>query len=362
MSRVFNFSAGPAILPESVLAQAASEMLDYKGSGMSVMEMSHRSKVYEDIQKQAEATLREIMNIPANYKVLFLQGGAHLQFSMIPMNLKKKGKADFIITGNWAQKALDEAGKTLTTNIAATGKEQNFKAIPDLKAAKLDPDADYVHVTSNNTVCGTRIRGVDMPVTGKVPLVADMSSNILSEVYDVSQFGLIYAGAQKNMGPAGVTIVIIRDDLIGDTDASVPTMLKYKTHDKESSLYNTPPCYAIYVCGLVFEWVKKQGGVAALQKINEQKADLLYQAMDNSKLYKGLVEKKDRSLMNVTFGTGNEDLDKAFAKEAEAAGMSNLKGYRTMGGMRASIYNAMPVEGVKALVAFMKEFEAKNAK
>ena len=361
MARAYNFSAGPGILPEAVLAQAASEMLDYRGSGMSVMEMSHRSKWYEDIQNRAEASLRGIMDIPENYKVLFLQGGAHLQFSMVPLNLKRGGKADFWITGNWSEKAISEAKKYISVQAVATGKENGFRAIPEVDVSLLSPDADYFHLTTNNTVCGTRIRGCDIPDTGTVPVVADMSSNILSEVYDVSKFGLIYAGAQKNMGPAGVTVVIIREDLIGKTEPWVPTMLQYSIHAENKSLYNTPPCFAIYVCGLVFEWVEAAGGVAVIQKANEDKAALLYGAIDDSAFYKGLVEKKDRSLMNVTFTTGNEDLDKKFAKEAEAKGMTNLKGYRSMGGMRASIYNAMPRAGVESLVDFMKAFEIGNA-
>ncbi len=361
MARAFNFSAGPGMLPEPVLAQAASEMLDYGGSGMSVMEMSHRSKWYEDIQNKAEASLREIMAIPGNYRVLFLQGGAHLQFSMIPLNLKRNGKADFWITGNWAEKAISEAKKYIAVQTVATGKEAGFRAIPAIDASLLSPDADYFHLTTNNTVCGTRIRGCDIPDTGSVPVVADMSSNILSEAYDVSKFGLIYAGAQKNMGPAGVTVVIIRDDLIGKTEPWVPTMLQYSVHAENKSLYNTPPCYGIYICGLVFEWIKANGGVASIQQANEDKAALLYAAIDDSSFYRGLVEKKDRSLMNVTFTTDNEDLDKKFAKEAESKGMTNLKGYRSMGGMRASIYNAMPRAGVASLVAFMKAFESGNS-
>ncbi len=361
MARAFNFSAGPAILPESVLAQAASDMLDYKGSGMSVMEMSHRSKWYEDIQNTAEATLKEIMHIPSNYKVLFLQGGAHLQFSMIPLNLKKSGKADFWITGNWSEKAFQEAKKYISVQAVASGKDQNFLAIPEVDTSLLSADADYFHLTTNNTVCGTRIRGCDIPDTGAVPVVADMSSNILSEEYDVSKFGIIYAGAQKNMGPAGVTVVIIRDDLLDKTEPWVPTMLQYSIHAEAKSLYNTPPCYSIYICGLVFEWVKKNGGVAAMQKINEAKAAKLYARIDQSPFYQGLVEKKDRSLMNVTFKTGKEELDKAFAKEASEIGLTNLKGYRSLGGMRASIYNAMPMAGVDALVSFMDGFEKKYA-
>lgn len=361
MARVFNFSAGPGILPEEVLKQAADEMLDYKGSGMSVMEMSHRSSWYENIQKKAESDLREIMNIPSNYKVLFLQGGAHLQFSMIPLNLKKNGKADFLVTGVWAKKACSEAKKYLSAKVVASSEEAKFTSVPKIDKSDLSSDADFYHITTNNTVYGTRIRDKDIVALDNVPLVADMSSNILSEVYDVSKFGLIYAGAQKNMGPAGVTVVIIREDLIKEIDSSVPTMLHYKIHAENSSLYNTPPCYSIYMCGLVYDWIKRNGGVAAVQKINEEKAKLLYDCIDSSKLFKGTVEKYDRSLMNVNFVTGNEELDKKFVKEAEARGLVNLKGYRTVGGMRASIYNAMPIEGVKALVEFMKEFDAKNA-
>ena len=362
MARAYNFSAGPGILPESVLRQAADELLDYGGSGMSVMEMSHRSKWYEDIQNRAEATLREIMDIPANYRVLFLQGGAHLQFSMIPLNLKKSGKADYWITGNWSEKAYSEAKKYVSVQAVASGKDNKFRAIPEVDVSLLSPDADYFHITTNNTVCGTRIRGCDIPDTGAVPVVADMSSNILSEAYDVTKFGLIYAGAQKNMGPAGVTVVIIREDLIGKTEPWVPTMLQYSVHADNKSLYNTPPCYSIYMCGLVFDWIKAQGGIPAVQKNNEEKAALLYAAIDGSDgFYKGLVEKKDRSIMNVTFATGSEDLDKLFAQEATKQGMTNLKGYRTMGGMRASIYNAMPKAGVDTLVAFMKEFQKQHA-
>ncbi len=361
MARVFNFSAGPGILPEEVLKQASEELLDYKGSGMSVMEMSHRSSWYENIQNKAESDLREIMNIPSNYKVLFLQGGAHLQFSMIPLNLKKNGKADFLVTGVWAKKACSEAKKYLSCNVVASSEDKKFTSIPKINKTDLSSDADFFHITTNNTVYGTRLRDEDIVALENVPLVADMSSNILSEVYDVSKFGLIYAGAQKNMGPAGVTVVIIREDLIRETEPSVPTMLQYKIHAENSSLYNTPPCYSIYICGLVYDWIKRNGGVEAIQKINEEKAQLLYDCIDNSKLFKGTVEKYDRSLMNVNFVTGSEELDKKFVKEAEARGLANLKGYRTVGGMRASIYNAMPVEGVKALVAFMKEFEEANS-
>lgn len=361
MARVYNFSAGPGTLPKEVLKQAAEEMLDYKGSGMSVMEMSHRSSWYEAIHNKAQSDLREIMNIPDNYKVLFLQGGAHLQFSMIPLNLKKNGKADYLVTGNWAKKACQEGKKYLNANIVASSEDKQYSYVPKISKADLSSDADYLHITTNNTVYGTRIRDKDIVYLDNVPLVADMSSNILSEVYDVSKFGLIYAGAQKNMGPAGVTVVIIREDLVGDVDPQIPTMLQYKIHADNNSLYNTPPCYSIYICDLVFEWIKKNGGVEAIQKKNEEKAKLLYDCIDSSSLFKGTVEKYDRSIMNINFVTGSEELDKKFIREAGERGIANIKGYRTVGGMRASIYNAMPVEGVKALVEFMKEFEAKNS-
>lgn len=361
MARVYNFSAGPGTLPEEVLKIASEELMDYKGSGMSVMEMSHRSSWYENIHNKAEKDLRQIMNIPDNYKVLFLQGGAHLQFSMIPLNLKKHGTADFLITGLWAKKALQESQKYVQGRTVASSADKSFTYIPSYDASQLNPGADFFHITTNNTVYGTRIRDKEIVSLPNVPLVADMSSNILSEVYDVSRFGLIYAGAQKNMGPAGVAVVIIREDLIGEVEASVPTMLQYKTYSESNSLYNTPPCYSIYICGLVFEWLQKQGGVEVIQKRNEEKAALLYNYLDKSSLFKGTVEKDFRSLMNVNFITGNEDLDKAFVKQAEARGLANLKGYRTVGGMRASIYNAMPVEGVKELVAFMEEFEKANS-
>jgi len=301
------------------------------------------------------------MNIPDNYKVLFLQGGAHLQFSMIPLNLKNNGKADYLVTGTWGKKAYQEGKKYISANVVASSEDKTFTYVPKIDKSSLSSDADYFHITTNNTVYGTRIRQKDIVSLDNVPLVADMSSNILSEVYDVSKFGVIYAGAQKNMGPAGVTVVIIRDDLVKEVDPLVPTMLQYKIHADSGSLYNTPPCYSIYICGLVYEWVKKNGGVEAMQKINEEKAQLLYDCIDNSKLFKGTVEKYDRSIMNVNFVTGNEDLDKKFIKEAAERGIANIKGYRTVGGMRASIYNAMPVEGVKALVEFMKEFEVKNS-
>ncbi|NLM11373.1 MAG: 3-phosphoserine/phosphohydroxythreonine transaminase [Clostridiaceae bacterium] len=358
MNRVYNFSAGPSTLPVEVLETARSEMLNWRGSGMSVMEMSHRSKWYDDIIKKAEADLRELMNIPSNYKVLFLQGGAWTQFAMVPMNLMKKGKADYVNTGSWSKKAISEARKYGKVNVVASSESAGFTYIPELNPDTFSRDADYFYITTNNTIYGTRY--TKLPETGSVPLVADMSSNILSEVYDVTKFGLIFAGAQKNMGPAGVAVVIIREDLITDVQPEVPTMLQYKVHAENSSLFNTPPCYSIYICGLVFEWLKKLGGVSEMQKINEEKAAILYDFLDNSKMFKGTVRKEDRSLMNVPFVTGNKELDAQFIKEAAENGLVNLKGHRSVGGMRASIYNAMPIEGVKKLVEFMKEFEAKN--
>jgi len=358
MNRVYNFSAGPSALPEEVLEIARNEMLDWHGSGMSVMEMSHRSKWFDDIIKKAEADLRDLMNIPANYKVLFLQGGAWTQFAMVPMNLMKKGKADYVNTGEWSKKAISEARKYGKVNVVASSEDATFSYIPELDPGTFSRDADYFYITTNNTIYGTRY--TKLPGTGNVPLVADMSSNILSEVYDVTKFGLIFAGAQKNMGPAGVVVVIIREDLITDVQPEVPTMLQYKVHAENNSLFNTPPCYSIYICGLVFEWLKKLGGVPEMQKINEEKAAILYDFLDNSKLFKGTVRKQDRSLMNVPFVTGNKDLDAQFVKEAAENGLVNLKGHRSVGGMRASIYNAMPVEGVKKLVEFMKDFEVRN--
>lgn len=359
MSRVYNFSAGPSVLPEAVLKQAASEMLDYNGSGQSVMEMSHRSKVYEEIIKQCEASLREVMNIPDNYKVLFLQGGASSQFAMVPLNLMNKSKrADFVITGQWAKKAYQEAQKYGTCNIVASSADKTFTYIPELDESKFDKDADYFHICLNNTIYGTRF--TKLPNTGNVPLVADVSSCILSEPIDVTKFGILYAGAQKNMGPAGLTVVIIREDLIGNPQEITPTMFNYQTHADNGSLYNTPPTYAIYICKLVLDWIKGLGGLEKMKEINEKKAKLLYDFLDNSKLFKGTVVKEDRSIMNVPFVTGDEELDKKFVKEAAERGLVNLKGHRTVGGMRASIYNAMPIEGVQALVDFMKEFEANN--
>ncbi|MDO4325737.1 MAG: 3-phosphoserine/phosphohydroxythreonine transaminase [bacterium] len=359
MSRVYNFSAGPAVLPEEVLKEAAEEMLDYKGTGMSVMEMSHRSKAYEEIITTAEADLRELMGIPDNYKVLFLQGGASLQFAMIPMNLMKNKVADYIITGQWAKKAYQEAKKYGTVNAVASSADKTFSYIPDCSDLPISEDADYVYICENNTIYGTKFK--ELPNTKGKTLVADVSSCFLSEPVDVTKYGLIYGGVQKNVGPAGVVIVIIREDLISeDVLPGTPTMMQYKTHADAKSLYNTPPAYGIYICGKVFKWLKKQGGLAAMKEYNEKKAKILYDFLDQSKLFKGTVVKEDRSLMNVPFVTGDADLDAKFVKEATAAGFVNLKGHRTVGGMRASIYNAMPIEGVEKLVAFMKEFEEKN--
>lgn len=360
MARVYNFSAGPSMLPEPVLRKAAQEMLDYSGSGQSVMEMSHRSAVYEKIIKDAEALLREEMRIPDNYKVLFLQGGASIQFAMVPMNLMgQKKKADIVNTGVWSKKAIAEAKRFGTVRVVATSEDKNFSYIPTLDKSMFDPEAAYVHITTNNTIFGTRYRNV--PDTGALPLVADMSSNILSEEYDVSKFGLIYAGAQKNLGPAGVTVVIIREDLAGKPIDNTPTMLNYSTHIENDSMFNTPPCYSIYILKMVLEWLKEQGGVASMQKINEHKAAILYDFLDNSRMFKPTVEPQYRSLMNVPFVTASEELNKEFIKKADSAGFVNLKGHRLVGGMRASIYNAMPEDGVKALVEFMKKFEMEHA-
>ena len=359
MGRVYNFSAGPAVLPESVLKEAAAEMLDYNGTGMSVMEMSHRSKAYDEIIKTAEADLRELMNIPDNYKVLFLQGGASQQFAMIPMNLMKNKVADFIVTGQWAKKAWQEASKYGKANKIASSEDKTFSYIPDCSDLPISEDADYVYICENNTIYGTKFK--ELPNTKGKDLVADVSSCFLSEPVDVSKYAIIYGGVQKNIGPAGVVIVIIREDLItDDVLEGTPTMLKYKTHADADSLYNTPPAYGIYICGKVFKWIKAMGGLEAMKEKNEAKAKILYDFLDESKLFKGTVEKADRSLMNVPFVTGDADLDAKFVKEAKAAGFENLKGHRTVGGMRASIYNAMPEEGVKALVAFMKKFEEEN--
>lgn len=360
MSRVYNFSAGPAVLPEEVLREAADEMLDYKGTGMSVMEMSHRSKAYDTIIKEAEADLRELMNIPDNYKVLFLQGGASQQFAAIPMNLMKNKKAGYIITGQWAKKAFQEAKMYGEAVELASSADKTFSYIPDCSDLPITDDMDYVYICENNTIYGTKFK--NLPNTKGVDLVADVSSCFLSEPVDVSKYAVIYGGVQKNIGPAGVVIAIVREDLItDDVLPGTPTMLKYKTQADNDSLYNTPPCYGIYICGKVFKWIKKMGGLSAMKEHNEKKAKILYDFLDQSKLFKGTVRAEDRSLMNVPFVTGNDELDAKFVAEAKAAGFENLKGHRTVGGMRASIYNAMPIEGVEKLVAFMKKFEEENA-
>ena len=358
--KVYNFSAGPSMMPESVLNKAGSEISDYMGSGMSVMEMSHRSKAYDAIIKEAEKDIRELMNIPDNYKVLFLQGGASQQFAAVPMNLMKNGKAAYIITGQWAKKAYQEAQKYGEAVAVASSADKTFSYIPDCSDLDIPEDADYVYICENNTIYGTKFW--QLPNTKGKDLVADVSSCFLSEPVDVTKYGVIYGGVQKNIGPAGVVIAIIREDLIrDDVNPATPTMLKWKTQADADSLYNTPPCYGIYICGKVFKWIKKMGGLEAMKAHNEKKAKILYDFLDQSKLFKGTVEKKDRSLMNVPFVTGNEELDAKFVKEATAAGFVNLKGHRTVGGMRASIYNAMPIEGVEKLVEFMKKFEAENA-
>ena len=360
MSRVYNFSAGPAVLPEEVLKEAADEMLDYRGTGMSVMEMSHRSKAYDTIIKEAEADLRELMNIPDNYKVLFLQGGASQQFAMIPMNLMKNKKAAYIVTGQWAKKAYQEAKMYGDAVEVASSADKTFSYIPDCSDLDIPEDADYVYICENNTIYGTKFW--TLPNTKGKILVSDVSSCFLSEPVDVSKYGVIYGGVQKNVGPAGVVIVIIREDLITeDVLPGTPTMLRYKIHADNDSLYNTPPAYGIYICGKVFKWIKKMGGLQAMKEHNEKKAKILYDFLDESKLFKGTVRKEDRSLMNVPFVTGSEELDAKFVKEAKEAGFENLKGHRSVGGMRASIYNAMPIEGVEKLVEFMKKFETENA-
>ncbi|MGN0354735.1 MAG: 3-phosphoserine/phosphohydroxythreonine transaminase [Muricoprocola sp.] len=359
MKRVYNFSAGPAVLPEEVLKEVQDEMLDYKGSGMSVMEMSHRSKEFDEIIKEAEQDLRDLMNIPDNYKVLFLQGGAHMQFAQIPMNLMKNKVADYIVTGQWAKRAYEEAKKYGTVNKIASSEDKTFSYIPDCSDLPISEDADYVYICENNTIYGTKFK--ELPNTKGKTLVADVSSCFLSEPVDVTKYGIIYGGVQKNVGPAGMVIAIIREDLItDDVLPGTPTMLKYKTQADADSLYNTPNCFCIYVCGKVFKWLKKQGGLAAMKERNEKKAAILYDYLDQSKLFKGTVEKKDRSLMNAPFVTGDKELDAKFIKEATEAGFVNLKGHRSVGGMRASMYNAMPIEGVEALVEFMKKFEEEN--
>ena len=360
MARVYNFSAGPSMLPEAVLAKAASEMMDYNGSGQSVMEMSHRSRVYEEIINACESQLRKLMQIPENYKVLFLQGGASSQFAMVPLNLMNgSGRADYVITGQWAKKAYSEGARYGKATTVASSADKTFTYIPALDPATFDKDADFFHICQNNTIYGTRFTA--LPDTGNVPIVADMSSCILSEPFDVSKYGVIYAGAQKNMGPAGLTVVIIREDLIGHARDITPTMFDYKTHAENDSMYNTPPCYAIYICKLVLDWIESEiGGLTKMKERNEHKAGLLYSFLDASAMFSATVQGEARSLMNIPFVTGNEELDKKFVKAAEAAGFVNLKGHRSVGGMRASIYNAMPVEGVEKLVAFMKQFEAEN--
>lgn len=359
MSRVYNFSAGPAVLPEAVLQEAAEEMMDYRGCGMSVMEMSHRSKMFETIIQEAEADLRELLQIPDNYKVLFLQGGASQQFAMIPMNLMKNRVADYIVTGQWAKKAWQEAQKYGKANKIASSEDKTFSYIPDCSDLDISPDADYVYICENNTIYGTKFK--TLPNTKGKILVSDVSSCFLSEPMDISKYGIVYGGVQKNIGPAGMVISIIREDLITeDVLEGTPTMLTYKTHADAGSLYNTPNCYCIYMCGKVFKWLKAMGGLNAMKERNERKAKLLYDFLDESQLFKGTVVPRDRSLMNVPFVTGNQNLDAKFVKEAAEAGLENLKGHRSVGGMRASIYNAMPVEGVEALVAFMKKFEKEN--
>ncbi|MDY3971191.1 MAG: 3-phosphoserine/phosphohydroxythreonine transaminase [Clostridia bacterium] len=358
MSRVYNFSAGPSMLPEEVLKKAQDEMLECGNSGMSVMEMSHRSKEYQAIIDSAEALVRELMNVPDNYKVLFLQGGGSTQFAMVPLNFANKNKkADYVITGQWAKKAAAEAERYITVNRVASSADKTFSYIPKLDKSTFSSDADYFYICYNNTIYGTRY--TQLPETDK-PIIADISSCAMSEVIDVTKFGMLFAGAQKNLGPAGVTLVIVREDLLGDAMDITPTMLNYQTHADNGSMYNTPPTYGIYVLKLVLEWIKSKGGIAELQKVNEAKAKILYDYLDSSKMFKGTVVPEDRSLMNAPFVTGNEELDAKFVAEAKAAGFVNLKGHRTVGGMRASIYNAMPVEGVEKLVEFMKKFEAEN--
>ena len=361
MNRVYNFSAGPSMLPEPVLRRAAAEMLDYEGSGQSVMEMSHRSKVFEGIMNRTEQLLREVMDIPPEYRVLFLQGGASLQFAMVPLNLMTGSKkADFVLTGQWATKAQKEAARFGEALVVGSSKDETFSYIPELDPKAFHADADYFHICLNNTIYGTRF--TKLPETGGVPLVADVSSCILSEPLDVRRFGLLFAGAQKNMGPAGLTVVIVRDDLVGRAAENTPTMLNYQTHVDNGSMFNTPPCYSIYMCMLVLEWIRDEiGGLGEMKKRNEEKAALLYDFLDQSRMFRGTVRKQDRSLMNVPFVTGSAELDAKCVKEAAAAGLVNLKGHRSVGGLRASIYNAMPREGVQRLVEFLAAFEKANA-
>ena len=359
MARVFNFSAGPAVLPEEVLREAAAEMLDYQGTGMSVMEMSHRSSTYQAIIDAAEQDLRDLMGIPDNYKVLFMQGGAHQQFAMVPLNLMQNRVADYIVTGMWAKKACAEASKFGTANVIASSADQNFSYIPDCSDLPISENADYVDICENNTIYGTKFK--ELPNTKGKPLVADVSSCFLSEPVDMNKYAVMYGGVQKNIGPAGVVIAIVREDLItDDVLPGTPTMLRYKTQADAGSLFNTPPAYGIYICGKVFKWLKNLGGLEAVKAMNEEKAAILYNFLDGSDLFKGTVEKSSRSLMNVPFITGDEAMDAAFVKAAEKEGLVNLKGHRTVGGMRASIYNAMPKAGVEKLVEFMSRFELEN--
>ena len=357
--RVYNFSAGPAVLPEEVLREAADEMMNYRGCGMSVMEMSHRSKMFDDIIKETEQDLKDLLHVPSNYKVLFLQGGASQQFAAIPMNLMKNGVADYIVTGRWAKKAYEEAQIYGKINKIASSEDKNFSYIPDCSDLPISKDADYVYICENNTIYGTKFW--QLPNTKGKLLVSDVSSCFLSEPIDIEKYGVIYGGVQKNIGPAGMVISIIRDDLISsEVFPGTPTMLKWKTQADENSLYNTPNCYCIYICGKVFKWIKRMGGLAAMKAHNERKANILYDYLDNSKMFHGTAAKKDRSLMNVPFVIGDEVLEKKFIAESKSAGFENLKGHKSVGGMRASIYNAMPIEGVEALVRFMEKFEKEN--
>ena len=360
MKRIYNFSAGPAVLPEEVLKETQTEILDYRGCGMSVMVMSHRSAMFDTIAKEAEKDIRELLDIPDNYKVLFLQGGASLQFAMIPMNLMKNKVADYIVTGQWAKKAFQEGAVYGQANKIATSEDKTFSYIPDCSDLPISENADYVYICENNTIYGTKFK--KLPNTKGKLLVADVSSCFLSEPMDISKYGIVFGGVQKNIGPAGMVVAIVREDLItDDVLPGTPTMMKYKTHAEAESMYNTPNCHCIYMCGKVFKWIKSMGGLEAMKAHNEKKAKILYDFLDNSKLFKGTVVKEDRSLMNVPFITGNDELDAKFVKEAKAAGLENLKGHRSVGGMRASIYNAMPIKGVETLVSFMEKFEKENA-
>ncbi len=359
MSRVFNFSAGPAMLPVEVLKEAAEEMLDYRGTGTSVMEMSHRSKAYQRIQDETEADLRDLLNIPDNYKVLFIQGGGHVQFAMVPMNLMKNKVADYINTGNWTKKAISEARQYGRVNVVASSEDENFTYIPDCSDLPIDDDADYVYICQNNTIYGTVYH--ELPDTKGKPLVADVSSMFLSEPADITKYGIMWGGVQKNIGPAGMAIAIVREDLIDDQYLpGTPTMLRYKTYTDSGSMYNTPPTFNIYICGKTFKWIRQQGGLAAMKEMNEEKAKILYDYLDSSDMFRGTVRRQDRSIMNVPFVTGDAELDRKFIAQAQAAGLENLAGHRSVGGMRASIYNAMPRAGVERLVEFMKEFERDN--